>query len=75
MGKQAPLNAKYKSKTCNTFNERLYCPYGKRCLFRHDDRELEELNKYFYHFKIHFFSNTYLDSLKQSDMTETNFKL
>lgn len=29
LGKAPPVNnTKYKSKTCTTFNERLFCPYG-----------------------------------------------
>lgn len=46
--KQDPVNAKYKSKSCNTFYEKLYCPYGRRCLFRHDDRLIDEIERYKY---------------------------
>ena len=56
-----PMNAKYKSKTCTTFNEKLYCPYGKRCLFKHDDRGVEQLERYTYVSKIQFFPEEYLN--------------
>jgi hypothetical protein len=45
-GKVLPLNAKYKSKLCNTFSEGLFCPYANRCLFRHEDRAFEEVHYY-----------------------------
>ena len=41
MDKKDNTNEKYKSKKCKQFHERQYCPYGSRCLFRHDDLEEE----------------------------------
>ena len=60
VSKNLPTNAKYKSKTCTTFIEKLYCPYGKRCLFRHEDRTLEEVNNYYYTYRLFFQEEKYL---------------
>jgi hypothetical protein len=46
-----------------TFNEKLFCPYGKRCLFRHDDRQMDELERYYYHIQVNYFPETYLENL------------
>lgn len=67
IGKAAPLNAKYKSKTCTTFQEKLFCPYGKRCLFKHEDRTLEELKSFHYVLKLQFFPEQALNDCLRSN--------
>jgi hypothetical protein len=53
MGKAPPINNnKYKSKTCTTFTERLFCPYGQRCLFKHEDRNFDEVKYLHYTYKV-----------------------
>ncbi len=61
-GKVLPLNAKYKSKLCNTFSEGLFCPYANRCLFRHEDRAFEEVHYYHWVTKLLLLDSDKLDS-------------
>jgi hypothetical protein len=67
VGKNAPINAKYKSKTCTTFNERLFCPYGQRCLFKHEDRSFTEVKQFHHLFRITIQPDEYLENLKKID--------
>lgn len=53
MGKTLPVNnTKYKSKICTTFADRLFCPYGQRCLFKHEDRSFDQIKQYYYVHKL-----------------------
>ena len=45
-------NQKYKSKRCNDFFDTLYCHFGKRCLFYHDERSCNEVIGYSYYQKL-----------------------
>lgn len=71
MGKALPVNNnKYKSKTCTTFNEKLYCPYGQRCLFKHEDRQFDDVKNFFYLHRLvmlqHAFCDPYASKVLQS---------
>ena len=53
MGKAPPINNnKYKSKTCTTFNDKLFCPYGQRCLFKHEARPYDDVKQMHYVYKL-----------------------
>jgi len=54
-----PRNEKYKSKECASFNNRLHCPYGKRCLFRHDDRTSQDVQLCHYQMQLDLFAKQY----------------
>jgi hypothetical protein len=43
MTKKDPVHDKYKSKECKQFHEKAFCPYGKRCQFRHEERDFKAI--------------------------------
>lgn len=71
MDKGAPCNAKYKSKDCVTFQEKLFCPYGRRCLFRHDDRTLASVKEFHHLLRMTVCPRqTLMPILKESGVSE-----
>jgi hypothetical protein len=54
-----PQNEKYKSKICKQFSEKLFCPYGNRCLFKHEDRSFGEVHGYHHVYKIQILKHCY----------------
>ena len=40
------INNKYRSKPCFEFHKKLYCSYGVRCLFYHNDKPMPKVDFY-----------------------------
>ena len=47
----------YKKIECKSFSEYGFCPYGSRCSFKHDERELKNFQLPFYYVKLFIFNN------------------
>ena len=50
-----------------TFLEKLYCPYGKRCLFKHEDRTLDDVTTFFYMYKMFIHSDCLVEEMLTED--------
>ena len=47
-------NSKYKSKLCTSFHTQMFCPYGNRCLFKHDERTIGQIASSYYNILLQF---------------------
>lgn len=52
-----------------TFIEKLYCPYGKRCLFKHEDRTLDDVTTFYYMYKMFLDNDTLADEMLTNNET------
>ena len=42
------MHDKFKTQNCRMFHREKFCPFGKRCHFRHDHRTFTKIHKAFY---------------------------
>lgn len=60
------VNDKYKSQNCRQFYREKYCPYGKRCHFRHEYRSFKKIHRHFYMAHLAAISLSHEDVLADS---------
>ena len=60
-----------RDKNCKTFFKTKQCPYGVRCQFNHEHRNIDQIKRYAYVAKLYTYESLYANSVDQSIFVNT----
>ena len=61
---------KYKSQNCRAFHKDKYCPYGSRCVFRHEYRSFQKIHRHFYMMHVNALRSNFKDLIADVEESE-----
>ena len=60
-----------RDKNCKTFFKTKQCPYGVRCQFNHEHRDIDQIKRYAYTAKLYTYESLYANSMDQAIFVNT----
>ena len=60
-----------KDKNCKTFFKTKQCPYGVRCQFNHEHRNIDQIKRYHYNAKLYTYESLFANSVDQTIFVNT----